>query len=733
MRFQVAHKVTTYLMMGCAYLALILSGELNPLIVGLSVVAVVGSWRCDAARMNFARYDKLWIILSLGVLAYSVLDFLTGTDVILVGAHFLLYLVLAKLYNRRASKDYQQIYLLSFLMLVAGSVLNSEVTYGLFFIGFVVTATWALILFNLRRDMEENFLLRHSEDAAERVRTERILASRRIVGKKFFLGTSFVSLSVFALASILFLAIPRIGMGFFFNKTRSNLSMTGFSDGVQLGGHGLIKTDDTVVMRVKISDKYQGSRAPYIHWRGVAFDRYVRGTWARSVFAPKTRREISIQKANSKHFLQYDDQSQWSPTKKTVEGAIRQEVYLEPNGYDVLFGAAMPRAFEFKNTFKEHARAGKNDEIRYAHGAGLKYVVYSDLEKPPEDALRAAHTTMPRGYDVYLEMPDNLSTRVGELAREITRGAENNYDKAVKVESWLREELGYTLVMEAPPVDVDPLEFFLFDRKEGHCEYFSSAMAILLRAVEVPTRNVNGFLGGEWNEYDEYIAVRAGDAHSWVEVLFPGQGWVTFDPTPSSSRDRLGRGDLGFLDKLRRFGDTLRFKWFKWVIEYDLYRQLQLFRDMGKAFRGGGGAIKRGTSNSTKWVKDNKATLGGVFLGLVLGALAWIAYRQFRHPTRGGPSGRGPRRRRGPISGLYRSTLTKFEKRGFLRPTHATPREFAGWLAEARAPGADSMGELTDLYYRAEYGGADGGDALARAKELKQMIFGDLARAPRRR
>jgi len=115
--------------------------------------------------------------------------------------------------------------------------------------------------------------------------------------------------------------------------------------------------------------------------------------------------------------------------------------------------------------------------------------------------------------------------------------------------------------MESPG-DVEPIHFFLFSRKRGHCEYFSSAMAIMLREVGVPTRNVNGFLGGEWNEYNDYIAVRAGDAHSWVEVYVRGVGWVTFDPTPSASIDRLGRGGSGVSDRRRRQMDSLRFQWF---------------------------------------------------------------------------------------------------------------------------------------------------------------------------
>ena len=111
-------------------------------------------------------------------------------DFLGVGAQFLVWLDVAKAYNRRAARDWQQMYLLSFLMLVAGSVLNADLTYGLCFLGFVIAATWALTLFHLRREMEDNLLVKHAADrASERVEVRRILDSKRIVGGRFFVGT----------------------------------------------------------------------------------------------------------------------------------------------------------------------------------------------------------------------------------------------------------------------------------------------------------------------------------------------------------------------------------------------------------------------------------------------------------------------------------------------------------------------------------------------------------------
>src|SRR5262249_37169661 len=217
--------------------------------------------------------------------------------------------------------------------------------------------------------------------------------------------------------------------------------------------------------------------------------------------------------------------------------ALRQEIYLEPLDTATLFAASTPAAVDVDNVIPRSpaaaiGRLGQNDEVRYPHGGGLRYVAWSDPRGAPAAALREAADAS-ADYDAYRALPDELPPRVAELARRIVEGKTTPYEKAEAVAAYLRRTYRYTLVMETDNRR-EPLDYFLFDRREGQCEYFSSAMAVLLRAVGVPTRNVNGFLGGEWNEYGKYIAVRSGDAHSWVEVYLEGVGWTTWDPTPSA-------------------------------------------------------------------------------------------------------------------------------------------------------------------------------------------------------
>ncbi len=720
------------------------------MLVLLALFGIAISWYWEPPRIRYERWTLTWTITALLVFIYETLSILAGSEILLAGAEFLVSLLLVKLFNRQHSKDYLHLYLLSFLLLTAGTVLNAEVTYGFFFLCYVVTFTWAMIIFHLRRELEDNYLLGRGDASEEELaRVARVMNSKRIVGRKFFVGTSLVSLTVFLSALGLFLLFPRIGFGLFFDKGRGGITMAGFSDGVQLGGHGLIKKDTTVVMRAQVPPKYQGRGAPYLHWRGVAFDTYTKGQWRRTRAAPQTNRSIALGPRTTQHHLLYDQpRLKGDVLDSRLAVALKQDIYLDPVGYDVLFAASMPLAFEFETKFKSETRAGQNDELRQAHTAGIKYTVYSNPTPPAPELLRQAKQALPQGYEVYLGLPEEIPEcetavtpvtigdvdplcRVRDLARWITRDATNQYDKARALEAWLRNNIDYTLQMESPG-NTEPVEHFLFHRQAGHCEYFSSAMAVMARSLDIPVRNVNGFLGGEWNEYDNYIAVRAGDAHSWVEVYFPGQGWVTFDPTPSSEADMLGRGNGSLMDRMRRIADTIRFRWFKWVIEYDLYQQLKLFRSFGKSIKSGANQyFKTPLRQIGTWAKKHRAMVAGFVLLLGLG-LAIVSYWR-RSPSRDATS-KFAKRRHTPVWRHYRATLQAFAKRGHQRDEATTPREFALDLHKLDVPGAELMAHLTELYYQDQYNGTcSSPDTIRRSEDLSTQIRRGLRKAKLRR
>ena len=721
MKFAIAHKAATYLMVSCAYLAMVSGGGIAPPIALGGFVAFAASWFWEPPLIRYERWSWVWTIGSIVALVYSILTAVVTGDFLGVGAQFLVWLTIAKAFNRRAARDWQQMYLLALLMLVAGSVLNADLTYGICFLGFVITTTWAMTLFHLRREMEDNLLVKHAADrASERVEVRRILDSKRIVGGRFFAGTGLLSLAVFLASAAAFLALPRVGFGFFL-KNRGGLTLAGFSEHVKLGGHGVLKSDETIVMRVELDPKVGNRAAPAMHWRGIALDRYAKGEWSVAPDSQPTIETVDYPRAGTeRHTISWIHATP-NNADRIEETAIKQEVWLEPLDSDVMFGASNPRVFEGSQVLRRLPQKKMfNEELRLQHSSTVHYTVWSQIDPPSILQLRAAHLVAPsvaRWIGTYLQVPPEITARTRELAVTITSNLTNNYDKAMAIQRWLDEHTSYTLEL-AEPGNQEPLDFFLFDRKRGHCEYYASAFAILARLANIPTRQVNGFYGGEWNEYQGYVAVRAGDAHSWDEVYFPGKGWVTFDPTPPDRHDPLGRGGTGWRARMGRFMDTLKFQWTKWVIEYDLVAQLGLFKDVGSAIKSGAVSVRDVFVRALRhWP---------VLVGLISGAVAWSLWRRRRGTeitTR-----RRQVRERSAIARTYHATLRQLANHGIARAPGVTPRELAARIQTDLGP---PVRELTDLYYAAEWGGRSDPAAERRADELAAAIKASLAVAPR--
>src|SRR5207248_2203085 len=199
-----------------------------------------------------------------------------------------------------------------------------------------------------------------------------------------------------------------------------------------------------------------------------------------------------------------------------------------------------------------------------------------------QTALGNVHV-LPNSFARYLQLPDNLDPRISRLAREmiIKAGAHNQYDAARAIEKHLQNDYGYTLDLKAG--GFDPLADFLFNVREGHCEYFATAMAVMLRTQGIPSRVVNGFQTGDYNEAADVYTVTQRDAHSWVEVYFPeANSWVTFDPTPFLGRPMTER--TGIQGRLSKFAEAIEMLWIQYVVGYGNQEQRSLARAFGNRF-----------------------------------------------------------------------------------------------------------------------------------------------------
>src|SRR5579862_4430710 len=429
MRFSAIHKVASYLMVSSAFAALALSRELSPLVVVLTILAITTSFFAEPQRRAWLRgrvWTGAWNIATLVAFAFTILEAFRG-EALFSGIRFLCFLLVNKLFNRRASRDYLQAYVVSFLMLVAGAALSSDLAYAACFLGYVVFATWTLTLFHLRREMEENYLLKHSDGAlSERVEVDRILNSRRIVGGSFLAGTSVVSLGIFVGATAVFFLIPRFGFGFFVSRARHGAITVGFSDRVDLNDVGRVKDNPQVVMRVSLD----AQPIDPLRLRGVSFDRYQRGRWSRTTAtAAPLRRWDGLWLTDGKPTA--------ARVREILAHARKQIIYLEPLDTPLVFSAPQAVAFELgqargigPSPIEFEARPGgavaaieRRIDVNGRSQAvdrktGLRYTVWSEEPAADPVALATASDEPPSPeLEPYLALPSDLPPRIAELAR----------------------------------------------------------------------------------------------------------------------------------------------------------------------------------------------------------------------------------------------------------------------------------------------------------------------------
>ncbi len=186
---------------------------------------------------------------------------------------------------------------------------------------------------------------------------------------------------------------------------------------------------------------------------------------------------------------------------------------------------------------------------RYVIYEGKSYRAWGSVSSATDSALRQAGTVYPDWVlEHYLELPSNSSPRIAELAAAIADPQPSPYDKAEALTDWLRTNILYNEAIEAPPPNTDPLVHLLFESREGYCSYYASALAVMLRSQGIPARVAAGYTRGTLDEERDTFRVYSTNAHTWVEVFFPGYGWVEFEPTaaqPTIVRTASGQGGAG--------------------------------------------------------------------------------------------------------------------------------------------------------------------------------------------
>lgn len=584
-------KLFTYALIVIAFLALWLGGTLT-LPVGLVCIAVgIVSWYWEPPRIEFSRYASIWMPLTVSMLiALALIAILGLLDPFDAAIGLVLYLALAKLFQRERAADHVQIMVLSFLVMSIATLFNEDISFGFLFILYVIVGLICFSLYHLRIQTEL-----HPQAAAQ----------TRLLGPQFLVTMTGLALIALVGSIAFFFLFPRIGFGFLAQQSQATVMTTGFSEEVDLGDFGTLKSDPTVVMRIEFPDGAP-DRPSTLYWRGLSFDLYDGVSWLRTL-----DRRVFIEPDSQGLVTLYDSPlAERIPmimtTAQGVEArqtSLSQQIYLEPIvDSSALFGLHPLQAVQLTATTgsisRGERRSFRSERINHLEtgdvfrradrrGGAYQYTAISGLPNwDPNQLRQVSHEIILDRLgsiqsEAYLQLPSNLNPQIGELAETIVQDLDSDYDRAFAIRNYLLSNFSYTIDLPDPGTE-PPLDAFLFDFQRGHCEYFSTAMTILLRTVGIPARSVHGFLGGRWNEAEQYLAVRNADAHSWTEIPFGDYGWVPIDATPPAANVSL---QTSWTDPLVNVYDGLRFRWTKYVVQYDLETQVDLLQELGKALQ----------------------------------------------------------------------------------------------------------------------------------------------------
>lgn len=676
-------------MVASGYFAVAASGYLDWPTASLTLGALLLRTAMAAGVIEVQISGRLADALALGFVVFYPLDYLYISGAFLPATvHFIFFLLVCKVLTARSNRDFTYLKLLAALELLAAAILSTNLSFFAF-----------LTLFML-------FAIASFTSGEVRVSTQKqrtvVRGGLRAFPRRLGVLAVFLLTGILALTAALFFVLPRTARAAFERLVPQRYHLPGFANEVTLGRIGEIKQSSAPVMHVH---NELGEGLLDVRWRGAALTQFDGKRW----FNPPGGDEVIHVPDSHQVVLKFQRHS----------GRAERLVYrvqFSEIAPDTLFYAGAVESISI-NAPVLHFTRGGSLQVFGAGTSGLKYIARSVVEDEFSTPRTPPDPLPPFDRDDLLLLPDKLDVRIPRLAREIIEGSATEDAKARSIERYLRRNYGYTLQL-LPASVPDPLANFLFERRKGHCEYFASSMAVMLRAVGIPSRVVTGFASGVFNPLTGWQVVRASDAHSWVEAWIPTRGWTTYDPTPPDP----GAYQNAFMARAALFFDATEQFWQDWILSYDLDRQITL---ASRVQQSGRGAKLHWMESATGWLTGAARSSAAyaptaavvMFAAIVTVLLGPAAARGFRGAMRV----RRLKRGEGQASDatlLYQRMLRLLERRGIQKPPWLTPTEFARLLpANELSPLVD---DLTSSYVEFRFGGKR--DAAPRMVQLLDRL-----------
>lgn len=688
-RLRWVFEVSLLAMLASGYLAVLGSGVLD-LPSAIIAGAALTLRALQLAGLGRFTIPSRWITAATAsyIVFYAIDYFLLSQDFIKATVHLVLFVAVAKILTAETRRDFFFLKVIAFLELLAASLLSANLTFFVFLVLFVLATVATFASSELLRPWE-----------APKVVTRGATAFAR----RFSFLTMFAALAILVLTAGLFFVLPRTARAALEKLAPANSRLSGIANEVSIGQMGEIRPKSTALLHVKFET---AAPAHPLKFRGIALGEFDGWKWYNS-YAPG--RPLRPERGLFK--LATDDQLR-RPGKRLIYQVSARGILM-----DRLFLAGTPEYVQAPGQMLWEAPTG-GYRLQWAEPEGLRYIAYTYLEDAQSPPLAETPKLGGAERNFYLRLPP-VDPRVIKMAADVTRGFRTDLEKARALEHYLQTQLTYSLEPLERQVE-DPLEYFLCERRKGHCEYFASALAVMLRLQWIPARVVTGFQGGNLNPVSGWHVIRASDAHSWVEAWIPGKGWVEFDPTPP---DNSAAAAPGLWARFMMLADAAETFWQDWVVGYDLDRQVSLAIEVERTSRNvrWGGLertwqrVRELAATARDWSPAH--TVAGL---IVLGAVVavWLlapavlgrlrAVRRWRRVARGESTG-------SDAELLYRDLLQVLHKRGVEKPAWMTPLEFCGTLEQTAL--ASPVREFTLGYYEFRFGGATG-----RAPQLAALL-----------
>ena len=587
---------------------------------------------------------------------------------------------------------------------------------GICFALFIVSGISALILFELRRTMKladgkthdtsadeiskppgaRASCLQTSEKCEQDAHAPRVFEiSSALFFRAFFITVTGITAAVTVTAIPLFFFFPRLpvknGAPLPSEAVSPYADFIEESETIELGRPGLPQQPEVIVMRVK-TDVPVERLTSGLKWRGVSYDYFDGRAWT-------LRRREQLPISTQGVFYKLEESVMGSGLMRQtffMEETLTNTVYAAHRAIAISSDTGFLRRDSSDNLFAQYPAQGKTDYI------AVSDTIIPDAEKIPD------HTPIPGEIRAtWLQLPE-LDPRVVQLADEITRGYRSQYDKAIALETWIGTNYEYASTLPENyevPEDGDALAAFLFEAREGHCEYFATAMTIMLRVIGIPARMTSGFLAGEYNPVGNSWTVRRKHSHIWTEAWFPPYGWIEFDATPAEDFS----ADQARASFFANLTDAAGVWWRENVAGYDASRQYSVisgFFTRVNQVEDRAGKFLSFSADRARGVIDllpQTAPVVKITISIILLIAVSGIFIFRRTALRIARVFLG--KKHSPQTSVvyfYAEALVFLKSRGFIPEKSQTPLEFAGSLGSH--PASAVLLELTRFYNEVRFG-----------------------------